>query len=72
MKRHINEFLKTGFANSGRAAGAGIIYDKYDEESGYRPQPRARGQIKFPSDGLTPEEREALNGPVVTRQKAQQ
>lgn len=72
MKRHINEFLKTEFANSGRAAGAGVLYDRYDEESGYRPHPKARGQIRFPSDSLTPEEREALNGPVITRQKAQQ
>jgi hypothetical protein len=69
MKRHINEFLKTEFANSGRAAGTGISYDKYDEESGYKPQPRARGPIKFPSDSLTPEEREALNGPVITYQR---
>ena len=72
QRSHINERLHTSFANTGRAAGMGISYDRYDEESGYRPQPRARGQIKFPSDGLTPEEREALNGPVVTRQKAQQ
>ena len=72
QRSHINERLHTRFANTGRAAGMGISYDRYDEESGYRPQPRARGQIKFPSDGLTPEEREALNGPVVTRQKAQQ
>ena len=32
-KRHINEFLKTGFANSGRAAGAGVSSDNYSEES---------------------------------------
>ena len=63
-KTNINERLKTGFANTGRAAGAGTIYDRYDEESGYRPQPIQHGRIKFPSDSLTAEEREALNGPV--------
>jgi hypothetical protein len=65
----IRERLKTGLANTGRAAGAGIIYDRYDEESGYRPGPVDRGQVKFPSDSLTPEEREALNGPVVVYKK---
>lgn len=71
-KSHISQYMRTSLANSGRVAGMGISYDRYDEESGYRPGPRARGQIRFPSDSLTPEEREALNGPVVTRQKAQQ
>lgn len=33
-KRHIGEFAKTGFANSGRAAGMGILADNYDDESG--------------------------------------
>lgn len=32
-KRHINEFMHTGFANSGRAAGHGMVEDRYDEES---------------------------------------
>ena len=68
-KRHINEFLHTDFANSGRAAGAGILYDRYDEESGYRPGPKARGPIRFPSDSLTAEERLALNGEVRIIQK---
>ena len=65
-KRHINEFLKTDFANSGRAAGIGISEDHYDEESGYRPQPRGCGPVRLPSDNLTTKEREALNGPVIT------
>ena len=33
MKRHISEYQKTSFANSGRAAGSGILYDRYDDES---------------------------------------
>lgn len=60
-KRHINEFLKTDFANSGRAAGIGISEDRYDEESGYRPRPAERGALRFPSDGINPE---TLNGEV--------
>lgn len=67
MKRtdraHINERMKTGFVNSGRAAGAGILYDRYDEESGYRPGPN-RGGCTLPSERLTPEERANLNGEV--------
>ncbi len=65
-KRHINEMLHTAFANSGRAAGMGITYDRYDEESGYRPQPKYCGTVRFPSDELTLEEKNALNGPVIT------
>ena len=63
-KSHINEHIHTGFANSGRAAGAGITYDRYDDESGYRPQPIHRGAVRFPSDYLSQEERNALNGEV--------
>ena len=33
-RRHVNEFLRTTFANSGRIAGTGILYDDYSEESG--------------------------------------
>lgn len=61
---HINEKLHTSFANTGRAAGVGISFDRYDDESGYRPTPRARGAVRLPSDDLTPAEREALNSPV--------
>ncbi len=32
-KRHINEFGRTSFANSGRVAGMGISEDRYNEES---------------------------------------
>ncbi|HPE08112.1 MAG TPA: hypothetical protein PLT28_00055 [Saprospiraceae bacterium] len=65
-KRYINEMLHTEFADNGRIAGMGITYDHYDEESGYKPSPKYRGQIRFPSDELTPEQRLALNGPVLT------
>lgn len=63
-KRHINEFIHTTLANSGRAAGAGISYDRYDEDSGYRPRPIPTGRVRLPSDELTPAEREALNSEV--------
>ena len=43
-KRHINEMLKTSFANSGRAKGAGIVEDDYGDESwsghAYQKQPK--------------------------------
>ena len=70
MKRtdraHINERLHTELANTGRAAGIGALYDRYDEDSGYRPKPKERGRVRFPSDSLTPDEIKALNGPVIT------
>lgn len=64
MRGHINEHLHTTFANSGRAAGAGVLYDRYDEESGYRPQPINRGRVRFPSDSLSEAELAKLNGEV--------
>ena len=63
-RSHVNERLHTEFANSGRVAGAGIFYDRYDEESGYRPQPKECGMVRFPSDSLTPKEKAALSGEV--------
>lgn len=63
-RSHVNERLHTEFANSGRVAGAGISYDRYDEESGYRPQPKECGMVRFPSDSLTPDEKAALSGEV--------
>ncbi len=64
-KRHINEFMKTRFANYGRAAGMGILEDHYDEESGL---PHYGGSVRVitPSDFMTPEERAKLSGPVKT------
>lgn len=68
MKReprsHINERIHTSLANSGRAAGAGILYDRYDDESGYRPGPADRGRVRFPSDYLTDKQIAALSGEV--------
>lgn len=64
LRSHINERLHTEFANSGRVAGMGISYDRYDEESGYRPQPKNTGRISLPSDSLTPQELAALSGEV--------
>ena len=69
-RTHINERLHTSFANTGRAAGMGISYDRYDEESGYRPQPIKRGRVRLPSDYLTQEELEALNGEIITYKEA--
>lgn len=63
-KSHINEKLKTSFVNSGRAAGAGVLYDRYDEESGYSPQPKYTGSVRLLSDYLSPQEKEALHGEV--------
>ena len=67
-RRHINEFMKTRFANSGRAAGIGILYDDYSEESygGYRNSGNIR--VRTISEFLSVEERKALNGPVKTYQ----
>ena len=42
-RRHVNEFIKTKFANSGRIAGMGIDEDSYDDKYIYhdrRPQPK--------------------------------
>ena len=61
---HVNEQLHTTFSNSGRIAGMGISYDDYGDESGYRPSVRNRGRIYFPSDFLSDEEKQALNGEV--------
>lgn len=65
-KRHINEFLKTRLANYGRAAGIGITYDDYSENSygGYRNI--SAGPVKTPYDFMTAEERARLNGPIKT------
>lgn len=64
-KRHINEFLHTGFASSGRAAGIGITYDRYDDESGNHWSNSHKVRVKMPSDSLSEEERTALNGEVI-------
>ena len=66
-KRHINEFLHTSLANSGRAAGMGILYDRYDEESGLPVYGKGNVRVVTPSDFLSEEEKEGLNGPVITK-----
>ena len=63
-RTHINERLRTEFANSGRAAGIGTLYDNYGDESGGPRYNHATGRVRMPSDSLTPEERELLNGEV--------
>ena len=63
-KSHINERLHTGLAQSGRAAGMGISYDRYDDESGnpdYNPHDT---RVRLPHDGLTEDKLAALSGPV--------
>lgn len=63
-KRHISEQLKSGLANSGRVAGMGMLYDRYDEESGLDVHGTS-GRMVTPSDFLTADEREALSGDMV-------
>ena len=65
-KRHINERMRTSLANSGRAAGIGILYDDYSEDSGKSTHYESTWHI-FQSDLLNEEEKEALNGPVITK-----
>lgn len=61
---NINEQLHSRLANSGRAAGMGISYDKYDDESGNPNFIRKDKYPHLPSDYLTPEQLAALNGEV--------
>ena len=65
-KSHIGQYLKSSFANIGRAAGSGISEDRYDEDS-LGPKMYESVRVRLPSDFLTPEERTALNGPVIVR-----
>ena len=63
-RNHINECLHTGLANSGRAAGMGISYDRYDDESGNPNYEPHDAHVRLPSDGLTDDEIAALSGAV--------
>jgi hypothetical protein len=67
-RRHVNEFLHSSFANSGRAAGIGVNYDRYDEESfpGVRPR-KNQGNVRviMPVEFMSEEERAALDGHVI-------
>ena len=70
FRGHVNEKLHTTFRNSGRVAGIGILYDRYDEESGnpdYEKKYLNHSLVRFPSDSLTEEELLALNGPVICK-----
>ena len=68
LKRHVNELLKSRLANSGRVAGAGISYDRYDEESGPELRDKwASGSAKVVMPGRSEEERAALDGPVISK-----
>ena len=61
---HINERLHTGLAQSGRAAGTGISYDRYDDESGNPDYDPHDTRVRLPSDGLTDDKLAALSGAV--------
>lgn len=62
VKKHINEFYKSRLANSGRIAGLGMLFDRYDEESGDKISRRTRTPIGLKSRKIDPED---MNGPVV-------
>ena len=61
---HINERLHTGLAQSGRAAGMGISYDRYDDESGNPDYDPHDTRVRMPHDGLTEDKLAALSGAV--------
>ena len=63
-KSHINERLHTGLAQSGRAAGMGISYDRYDDESGNPDYDTHDTRVRLPHDWLTEDELAALSGAV--------
>jgi len=63
-RSHINERLHTSFANTGRAAGMGISYDRYDDESGNPDYDPHDSRVRLPHDGLREDELAALSGDV--------
>lgn len=69
-KRHINEFLRSSFIDGGRVAGHGMAYDvcdRYgDEDWPDRNYGTGSVQVRLPSDYLSPEQKAALSGPVIT------
>lgn len=66
MKSKRNHAIRTSLANSGRAAGMGILYDDYSEDSGKSTHYESTWPI-FQSDLLSEEEKEALNSPVIIK-----
>ncbi len=60
------QYMYTRFRNGGRKAGMGMNYDDYSENSGNHYGERQRPLVRFPLDGVKPEE---LNGEVIIVQK---
>ena len=65
-KRHINEHMRTSLAG-GRAAGTGMLYDRYDDESGLPAYGKGSVHVMLPSDYLTKAQQKALSGPVIIK-----
>jgi hypothetical protein len=66
---HVNDRMRTSFANSGRIAGDGILYDDYSEESwggGKSCDNLIGAEVRLPHDGLSENELALLSGPVRT------
>lgn len=66
-KRHINDFLKSSFTGSGRIAGTGISYDRYDEESSAELKDENKGNVYVVFPSRSEAEKATLDGPVITR-----
>lgn len=60
-----SRWLTTSFANSGRIAGCGVLYDDYSEMSGNRDYEKHEA-VRFPNDKKDPR---SLNGEVIIVQK---
>ena len=70
-KSHINERLHTELAQSGRAAGMGISYDRYDDESGNPDYDPHDTRVRLPHDGLTEDKLAALSGAVIITERSE-
>lgn len=64
-----NLYTTTSFRHGSRRAGMGMLYDNYDDESSGRGEVQERPLVRFPNDGVDPEE---LNGPVIIIQKGRE
>ena len=67
MKTKRNHTMRTGLANSGRAAGMGILYDDYSEDSGKPIHGSRSAYPAYTTDWLEDKEKERLSGPVITK-----
>ena len=65
MSKLGKQWMYSSFANSGRKAGEGILYDDYSETSG-NPNYDKGGYPRFPNDHTKPED---LNGEVIIVQE---